>query len=73
MSEYVGVELVGKASAGRWARVRPLVLGFIGALLGVGLVLVGLHLKQDHDTLHQIVALFNRAAASAQAPAQAPK
>jgi hypothetical protein len=52
---------------------RPLVLGLLGGLVGMGLVLVLAHLWTDHRALHQIIDLINQQAQQAQQAPGAPK
>jgi hypothetical protein len=63
----------------RWAPWAPFLKGLLGGILGIGLVVVALHLWADHVALHQIITYINQAAAqqsgqpSGQASPQAPK
>ena len=48
-----------------WPRVKPLVLGCVGAAVGVALVVGYLHWRNDHALLHQVVMYLNQQAAAA--------
>lgn len=40
--------------------VRPFVIGFGAAVLGVGVMLLAIHLWSDHVALHVVVDFLNR-------------
>lgn len=39
------------------ATLRPIVVGLLAGILGVGLALLGRHLWQDHLALHELAAI----------------
>lgn len=41
------------------ARIQPLLVGLLGAILGTVLVLVGWHLWTDHAALHDLATYVN--------------
>ena len=50
---------------------KPILIGLWAGLLGTALVLVAVHLWQDHRALHEVIAWANQVSAQAQQAAKA--
>ena len=50
---------------------KPILIGLAAGLLGTALVLVAVHLWQDHRALHEVINWANQVTAQAQQAAKA--
>lgn len=47
-------------------KAKPFLIGFLGACIGTILVLIVMHMYNDHVELHQMVAFINQQIQAAQ-------
>ena len=56
-----------------WRHLRPLAIGFLGAILGVVLTLLAWHVWTDHVVFHDLLTMLQRSAQQSVAPPKAPE